>query len=393
MTSGVVIAVNSSRLTEHSGAIRLVYSSNIMAMSAEFMREHEAYVDTVMGSQQASHQYPIIPENTESIVQTSRKRSLSGDEASETTDTPKKKRVCDDINPMDSVIIQQMRIMTDEMKTTFEARFDKLEDRLRNEFVKIVKNEVDIVKNEFNARMENMSKKLEEKLVEKTTDLVNLKMTEIRSEVKTNMDKLNKSVEDRSYAEVATNGPKENLNFVIRNMDLDQREETEPEITMNKVKSLIKDGLKASDIVVKSAIRKKSLNNSRPGVIIASVETAAQKTKLMKSKGDLKVSRCFYNVYIEEDRPHEVRTSEANMRTLLYEMGKSDKYVNVNGRFVRKRNTDTNRDDQSFGHRTNNNINSSNRNNRYGQDTRANRGGHGRINGSNRNNNNNNNRR
>ncbi len=68
-----------------------------------------------------------------------RKRALSsgnGDDVC-TADTLKKKRTGDDNSDME--IIRQMPIMTNEMKDTFECRFDKLEDKLRNEFVNMVK--------------------------------------------------------------------------------------------------------------------------------------------------------------------------------------------------------------------------------------------------------------
>lgn len=362
--------------------------------------EDAAFVETVMGSQQIS---PVIDssDSSASIMpsagnkprsDSSRKRGLSesNDVAHDATDTPKKQCVRDVTG--DTEIIRQMRLMTDEMKDTFESRFDKLEDRLRNEFMTLVRSEIKAVKVEFNNRVENLSKKLEEKLTTRTHALVEAQMTEVRGEVQSNMLHVNTTVDNmkKTYADATANvahGPTENLSFVIRNLDVDQREEHDQTITMNKVKALIKDGLKLSDITIKSVCRKKNLSNNRPGVIIASVDNGAQKTKLMKCKSSLKQSRNFHKVYIEDDRPQEIRTSEANMRTVLHELGKSDKYVNINGRFVRKR------DNTANGTNVNTRTNDNNANNRPTRDNGATRNGNGHNNRYIPHNNNNNTRR
>ena len=70
-------------------------------------------------------------------------------------------------------------------------------------------------------------------------------------------------------------------------MGVDSRETSDSQVTMNKVNSLIRDGLKLKDIKVLKAERKGSYHG-KPGVIIASIETAEQKGKLMETKKELK---------------------------------------------------------------------------------------------------------
>ena len=96
-------------------------------------------------------------------------------------------------------------------------------------------------------------------------------------------------------------------------------------MTLNKGNSLIWDGLKIKDINVVKCERKPSRGNS-PGVILASLETGEQKLKVLETKKKLRNTKQFTKVYIDEARPLESRTNEANMMTVLQEMGKRDKY-------------------------------------------------------------------
>ncbi|MES9884862.1 MAG: hypothetical protein ABW185_28790 [Sedimenticola sp.] len=362
------------------------------------LSESKAYVDTVMGSQQISvvigaDEGRGTTNTSESAKQSimgmsrqgnNRKRALSSGNGDDdrTVDTLKKKRTGDDNSDME--IIRQMRIMTNEMKDTFESRFDKLEDKLRNEFVNMVKGQIHAVRQEFNNRVDSLSKKIEEKLTARATDLIETKVSAVRKDVKNDMQRLSGTVDyaRQSFAEAAARAPSrspENLNVVIRNMECDPREEHDTVITKDKVKALIRDGMKINDITIKSVCRKKDLSNNRPGVIIATVDTAAQKAKIMKNKSSLRQCRNFRNVYIEDDRPLEVRTNEANIKTLLTEMGKSDKYININGRYVMKRSNNGNTNDESNTVRNGNN-NDNNRNRNYPRDNARDNGTHGNRN-------------
>ena len=121
-------------------------------------------------------------------------------------------------------------------------------------------------------------------------------------------------------------------------MGVDSRETSDSQVTMNKVNSLIRDGLKLKDIKVLKAERKGSYHG-KPGVIIASIETVEQKGKVMEAKKELKKTNAYKKVYIEDDRPIQTRVAESNMRTILKEIGKSDNYVFSNGRLFKRSNT------------------------------------------------------
>ena len=64
---------------------------------------------------------------------------------------------------------------------------------------------------------------------------------------------------------------------------------------MNKVNSLIRDGLKEKDIKIVKAVRKESRDN-KPGVVIATLENLDQKIKILKNKKSLRKTNNFHNI-------------------------------------------------------------------------------------------------
>ena len=67
--------------------------------------------------------------------------------------------------------------------------------------------------------------------------------------------------------------------IVVRN--LPQATDETPQIVMDKMNAMIRDGCKLTDVTVTAAERKTSAGR-KPGVIIASIETFPQKTKTDK---------------------------------------------------------------------------------------------------------------
>jgi hypothetical protein len=119
-----------------------------------------------------------------------------------------------------------------------------------------------------------------------------------------------------------------NLNLVIRN--LPQRE---GENVLSKVNGLLKDGLKIRDVHFKSAERKVSRNQLKPGVIIAECESADDKRRILESKRILKDSRNFKDVFIEHDIPASQRILNANLRTIINTLGNNQ--LELRGSIVR----------------------------------------------------------
>ena len=102
--------------------------------------------------------------------------------------------------------------------------------------------------------------------------------------------------------------------LVIRNYNTDPKEVNDPQVTLNKVKWVIRDGLKVTDVNVVKCERKTSRGN-KPGVILTTLETREQKLKVLENKKKLRNTRRshFTTVYIEEARPLASRINEANM--------------------------------------------------------------------------------
>ena len=98
-----------------------------------------------------------------------------------------------------------------------------------------------------------------------------------------------------------------------------------PQIVMDKVNAMIRDGCKLTDVKVTAAERKTSAGR-KPGVIVASIETFPQKQKLMKSKSSLKRTAAYKRVYIENDYCSETRKTDSSLRTILKEIGKNKQY-------------------------------------------------------------------
>lgn len=75
--------------------------------------------------------------------------------------------------------------------------------------------------------------------------------------------------------------------------------------------------------------------DSKSGLIIAKVQSLEDKKSIMKAKSKLKGNKSFSSVYIENDIPWEVRSQQNNLRTILKEIGKSDKYRVVGSKIIR----------------------------------------------------------
>jgi hypothetical protein len=84
-------------------------------------------------------------------------------------------------------------------------------------------------------------------------------------------------------------------------------------------------------------------------IVIATVETTEQKHKIVKNKSNLRNSRNYSHVYIENETTIESRNMEANMRTILKEIGRDKDYLVRNGKIRRKMNSRDQRDESNRG--------------------------------------------
>ena len=164
------------------------------------------------------------------------------------------------------------------------------------------------MRKEFNNKIDGLSKKLEDKCLTKMQNQMQQMKSDIKLELQEDSKKLQESISklQNTYAEaVARTSDAEaqnKRNIVIRNLKCHPKETTDENVTLNKVNSLVRDGLKLTDVQI-SAVERKQTRDGKPGVIIATVETTEQKTKLTQNKKILKKSKQYESVYIEDERP------------------------------------------------------------------------------------------
>jgi len=188
-------------------------------------------------------------------------------------------------------------------------------------------------------RMDKLETGLEQRISNKVSQLLDKRMhtelNRIRDTVDTKFEELQESVHSEFASELDDIKAKVNqcsagsssrdiaLNVVIREMPEGPRENV-----VNKVNSLIRDGLKVSDVTCASAERKKSPNSSKPGVIIARFKSHDDKRKVMAEKSKLKGHRQFDGVFLHHDQSHADRMMSSNFRTIISALNRSDLSVN-----------------------------------------------------------------
>ena len=191
-------------------------------------------------------------------------------------------------------------------------------------------------------RIDSLESDLEGKLYNRIHELitttVRAEIDELRREycseiegLKTKISQLEKSYADAVKCNGSPSGGSESRaqfeerkkRIVVRN--LPQGANETPQIVMDKLNAMIRDGCKLTDVTVTAAERKTSAGR-KPGVIIASIDTFPQKQKLMKSKSALKKTVAYKRVFIDNDYCSETRKIDSNLRTILKEIGKNKQY-------------------------------------------------------------------
>jgi hypothetical protein len=121
----------------------------------------------------------------------------------------------------------------------------------------------------------------------------------------------------------------------LKNLPVSDKEQSDSNVTINKVSALIKDGLKLHNVQVVSAERKKT-SGSRPGVVIARLADSRQKQNVMKEKTKLKNIKPYERVYIENCLSKSELQTQHSLMTVVKELGKQDSYY-VKGSAILKR--------------------------------------------------------
>lgn len=216
------------------------------------------------------------------------------------------------------------------------AKLDSDEMSLKD-FVFIIKTEMEGMAERMEKKMERLEERIAGTIVKQVTkDLSKQIKDSVEKAVKDKVGALKKEVMkeiDDLKENVQAAKPNEQdrrLNFVLYNY-----QESENENIVNKVNSMIKEGLKLT-IEVKSCYRIPSRGfNKSPGVIIATCKNTQDKEAIMKAKTTLRESRNYRDVKISHDYSIEARQMSSNMRIIMQELGE-DKFELRGSRLLRK---------------------------------------------------------
>ncbi|CAC5388251.1 unnamed protein product [Mytilus coruscus] len=177
----------------------------------------------------------------------------------------------------------------------------------------------------------------------------------VRDEVRSEIDSLKDNFKklDKSYAEIISNDrntkdkdqSSQTHNIVIKNLAVDPRENScdTGAVLKAKVETLIKDGLKLTNVNINKAVRQVSLhrdmeNTRKPNIIFVEIDNLDNKRAILKAKAVLRNTNKYRDVYIENNIPREKRMLDFNNRTILRAMGKDKEYRTVGGKITRLQN-------------------------------------------------------
>ena len=169
-----------------------------------------------------------------------------------------------------------------------------------------------------NKKVENLEKSLEKKITENVTKYfdkrvsseskrirheINERFDTLRSDVANDIEDMNdKIAEINANMDTRDESTNLRLNIAIRDLPFNENENV-----VNKVNSLISDGVKIPDVKVVSAFRKESHDSIKPGIIIAKLKNETDKKKVILAKKNLKSHAQYRKVFIHDDQSREER--------------------------------------------------------------------------------------
>ncbi|CAC5371621.1 unnamed protein product [Mytilus coruscus] len=157
-------------------------------------------------------------------------------------------------------------------------------------------------------------------------------VSKVRDEVRSEIDSLKDNFKklDKSYAEIISNDrntkdkdqSSQTHNNVIKNLAVDPKENScdTGAVLKAKVETLVKDGLKLTNLNINKAVRKVSLhrdmeNTRKPNIIFVEVDNLDNKRAIIKAKAVLRNTNKYRDVFIENNIPREKRMLDFNNRT------------------------------------------------------------------------------
>lgn len=291
--------------------------------------------------------------NNETSTPNTLKRVRQDSEIMSDTESDNNKRIKVDSSENELGDLKQIMLdLAIEVKDLNDRVFAKIDNLEKNFAKNIVENIMKMTDNKI------------KKEVEKVKENVSAEMNTVNKRIDGIVDKLKKDLSDvrkevtEKVAKITseTKNSDNDTKFVIKMLPETQAEKTDNEITKNSVSAVIRDGLRLSDIKLVSAERKTS-KGKNPGIVVATVETKEMKVKLMKYKKNLKQSRVYSKVYIENELSHDARVHQSNIRTLLKGIGRERDFVFSNGKIKKRENTQRPKNDRPELERENRQMN------------------------------------
>ncbi|CAC5385805.1 unnamed protein product [Mytilus coruscus] len=182
--------------------------------------------------------------------------------------------------------------------------------------------------------MDNLEKTIPNTIATLIDSKISTEMHKVKQQFQKELKTVSDKVDDieKSYANVAKQQPNtvEGIRVIVRNLP-----ESNGENVFNKVNALIKDGLHLKDVKVVSADRKKSYKEGKYGVVVAVFKSMNDKRKVMHKKRDLKDSRNFKDIFIENDLSKSQRILNNNLRNIVNAIGENR--LEIKGGRVRTR--------------------------------------------------------
>lgn len=209
-------------------------------------------------------------------------------------------------------------------------------------------NNISVSFNMMNNRMNQLKTNLEEKISANIQTAlkthIETEVGKVKQELKEDINSMNRKIENvqKSYDNLVSEKKDEDSpadirnNVIIKNLEYDEREKNDSNVTLHKVQELFRDGLTIPNIKIRKVSRKNG-NERYNGVVVVQLDEIGQKKEIFKQKCHLKNKPAYRKVYIDNDLPVETRMFQGNVRTLLKEIGKENEMMFVGNKLVHKR--------------------------------------------------------
>jgi len=197
---------------------------------------------------------------------------------------------------------------------------------------------------DVNARIISLEENLDQKLTHKFNQIldkrVNSEVTKIRKEVNSTVDTLRKDIDqDLKLVE-------DKLEEISKSVRENRSSPTSPDISRNiivrnlfegrnenlklKVAALFTEGLTLSRIGP-FTVERKETKSRRPGVVIVTCKTKANRDEILSAKKKLQFSRQYSDVFINPDMSLQQRIESENIRILVKALHSVNPDLSVRG--------------------------------------------------------------